>query len=146
MKQVLSVVLLLIITVLIGTHLKSRPIENPKTNNNNSVLNGRWNLVQEDWQHEKNTQIVTVTCLNETVNITKEDGTALCNGTLSNTFIFESGVHAKPKNTNAELPSFITGCDFGGLGIDLIYIHNENYMKTDTPMNESARPAIFQRL
>jgi hypothetical protein len=39
----------------------------------------------------------------------------------------------------------ITDCDFGGLGIDYIFVYNETMMETNLPLCENCRPAVFTR-
>jgi hypothetical protein len=39
----------------------------------------------------------------------------------------------------------ITECDFRGLGVDYLFIQNESVMKTNLPLCENCRPAVFTK-
>lgn len=99
-------------------------------------IEGNWIVNYYDW-----TGNLTKT---ENFTITRNDfevkffsnNTEICSGTiLVNNLPF-------PYNTTDFL---ISGCDFGGLGISKIFIHDVSYMKTELPLCENCNPAILSR-
>ena len=100
------------------------------------AIEGQWMLRYYDWRGNlTKTEYVTIERHDFTVQLLS-NSSVLCEGTLI-------------KN-NLPMPNTYTdyvlqGCDFGGLGIDLIYVYNSSYMKTELPLCENYNPAIFTR-
>ncbi len=85
-------------------------------------------------------------------NLTGEKNVTLNQNNGEITIEFEMGIPCTGKivrNTMAnpfvETEFIIKGCDFGGLGIDTIFIINETSMKTEMPACETCNPSIFTR-
>lgn len=97
-------------------------------------LSGNWTLKNYDFMgnltSEKN---VTINQEDGEVTIEFEMGIP-CTGTI---------VKNTMDNSFVDTDFIIKGCDFGGLGIDTIYIINETSMKTEMPTCETCNPSIF---
>ena len=81
------------------------------------------------------TENVTLT-QNETEVVAKTD-----NNTLFTGVILKNNLPSPDNKTDF----VITNCDFGGLGIDYIFVHNEIMMETNLPICENCRPAVFTK-
>ena len=99
-------------------------------------IEGNWIIKYYDWTDAlTKTENVTINRDNFKVSILSND-TELCSGTiLKNTLLY-------PYNISEFI---ISDCDFGGLGINEIYIYNTTYLKTELPLCENCNPAVFIR-
>ncbi len=99
-------------------------------------LSGNWQIFYHDW-----TGNVTKS---DNVSITQDNYTVIL---FNDTATLGQGILLQ----NNQLPPFnttdfiISGLDFGGLGIDTIYVHNETYLKTELPLCENCNPAVLTR-
>lgn len=99
-------------------------------------LSGSWTISYYDWMDN----------LTKTANATIDQTNLIITLQIENETIGQ-GMLMK----NDLLPPFnntdyiITGLDFGGLGINTIYVHNTSYMITELPLCENCNPAVFTR-
>ena len=99
-------------------------------------IGGSWNLSYYNWDNNvTKTDEVQINVDGFKVTISN-DTELMCNAT-----ILKNNLPAP----NDVSPYIIQGCDFDGLGIDVIYIHNSSYMKTELPMCENCNPAILEK-
>ncbi len=114
-----------------------------KTNNNISLnkseypdISGNWTLKNYNYEGKLSSE--------ENVTINQNEGNIEIQ---FQPFIKVQGTIIK---NNIEYPYkesefIIKGCDFKGLGIDVIYIVNESYMITEMPACEQCIPSVFTR-
>ena len=99
-------------------------------------IEGDWILRHYDWEGNlTKTESIRIVIKNDDITIFSGDE-ILCNGTITKNNI------PYPKNLTEYI---IRGCDFGGLGIEVIYIYNNSYLETELPQCETCNPSIFTR-
>ena len=99
-------------------------------------LSGNWTLSYYNWEGNlKDTQNVTIEQIGYTISLTDENET-LGTGTLLKNY------QSLPVDN---ISYIISGLDFAGLGINIIYVHNQTSMKTELPLCENCNPAVFSR-
>jgi hypothetical protein len=100
-------------------------------------IEGQWVLRYYDWAGNlTKTEHVTIERNDFNVQFLS-DSSILCEGTL-----LKNNLPMPYNHTDYVLKN----CDFGGLGINLIYVYNSSYMKTELPLCENCNPAIFTRM
>lgn len=127
-KKILQILLILIVVSLAGC------IQNEKDSYPN--IDGNWIL--KHYNNEGNltkTEKVRIVANKDNITIFTGDE-ILCIGTIINNNL------PCPQNITKYI---IMDCDFRGLGIDTIYIHNNSFLKTEIPQCESCNPSIFTR-
>ncbi len=99
-------------------------------------ISGVWNLNHYNWEG----------------NLTREENVTIIQqeGDIEIQFDLMPPVEGKIIKNNIENPYnesdfIIRGVDFGGLGIDVVYIVNESYMITEIPSCESCSPSVFSK-
>lgn len=99
-------------------------------------LSGSWTISYYDWMGN----------LSKTANATINQENYSISLNIEGEFIKEGMILPNnllpPFNTTDYL---IKGIDFGGLGIDTIYVHNTSYLETEMPLCENCNPALLTR-
>lgn len=99
-------------------------------------IEGSWILRHYGWEGNlTKTENVRIERNNSDVTIASGNE-ILCNGKIVKNNL------PYPQNLTEYI---INSCDFRGLGIDIIYIYNSSYLKTELPQCESCNPSIFMR-
>ena len=99
-------------------------------------IEGQWVLRYYDWTGNlTKTQYVTIERHDFNVQLLS-NSSVLCEGTL-----LKNNLPTPHNRTDYVLQ----GCDFDGLGIDITYVYNSSYMKTELPLCENCNPVIFTR-
>ncbi|UCD14215.1 MAG: hypothetical protein JSW60_02035 [Thermoplasmatales archaeon] len=99
-------------------------------------IGGDWILRHYDYEENlTNTENIRIVRENGDIILFSGDE-ILCNGTIMKNNL------PYPQNLTEYI---IRGCDFRGLGIDVIYIFNNSYLETELPQCESCNPSIFTR-
>lgn len=99
-------------------------------------ISGVWNLKNYNWKGNLTSE--------ENVTIVQDGGDVEIQfelGMNTQGMIIKNNIDNPYKNTDF----VIKGCDFRGLGINVIYIINESYMVTEIPLCESCNPSVFLR-
>ena len=99
-------------------------------------IEGDWILRYYDWDgNQTNMENIRIIRMNDGITIFSGEE-ILCNGTIMKNSL------PYPQNLTDYI---IVGCDFRGLGIDVIYIYNNSYLETELPQCESCNPSIFTK-
>lgn len=99
-------------------------------------ISGVWNLKHYNWEGNLT--------MEENVTIVQDRGNVEIQFDLGMSvqgYIIKNNI----KDSNNQAEYIIKDCDFRGLGIDVIYIFNESYMITETPLSEYSNPSVFSR-
>ena len=82
----------------------------------------------------------------KTENVTLTQNQTTVTAQTTNQTLFTGTLLKNNLPTQGNKSDFIiTDCDFGGLGIDYIFIYNETMMETNLPLCENCRPAVFTK-
>jgi hypothetical protein len=99
-------------------------------------VSGSWMISYYDFMGNL-TKTENVTLMQNETTVTAQTS----NDTLFTGLILKNNLPAPDNKTDF----VITNCDFSGLGIDYIFIQNETSMKTNLPLCENCRPAVFTK-
>lgn len=99
-------------------------------------IEGDWILRHYNWEGDlTETESIQIERKNSNITIFSGDE-VLCIGT-----IIKNNLPYPQNHTE-----YILKCsDFRGLGVNVIFIYNESYLKTELPLCESCNPSIFSR-
>jgi hypothetical protein len=99
-------------------------------------IEGNWIINFYDWSGNlTKTENITIARDNFKVRFFSNN-TEVCSGTI---------LKNKMQYPNNLTDFLITDCDFGGLGISIIFIYNSSYLKTELPLCENCNPAVLLR-
>lgn len=127
-KNIILIGLILSATLIVGC-VQTPPESYPN-------IEGDWILRHYNWEGDlTKTESIQIERRNDNITIFSGDE-VLCNGAIIKNNL------PYPQNRTEYI---IKGCDFRGLGIDVIYIYNNSYLKTELPLCESCNPSIFSR-